>query len=84
MRIVVTEMPKRAYECPFSMHPLIRTEHDRKILQKCYFKVNHSHTDPPISWGFAPDKYTCDLCEEKECPYLIVNRLLGRSHERKR
>lgn len=81
MRILVTELPKEPKECLFSMNHLSISEHDKDILPKCSFKVNATVSNFP-SWSFAPDKYTCDLCAGKRCPYLMTYTP-GVKHERK-
>lgn len=69
MRIIVTELPKEASECLYSIRPFILTEEDRLKLPKCSFKVNSAVGNFP-SWSTTPNKYTCDLCGGKKCPYL--------------
>lgn len=68
MKILIDELPKTAKECPFALHCFS----DNKAYPIC--KLKHKGLYDNISFSFVSNKYTCLLCEGKECDCLKVIR----------
>ena len=72
VKILVNSLPKKPEDCPFAImagHDILGNE----VFPNCQFKGNHySDGDLYDHFSFSPHRNTCNLSENKECPYLQV------------
>lgn len=75
MRIIVTQMPQTAEDCPFAVpypfnYDSYKTEED--IIPNCSLKCNETGTDTG-QFSYVQNNHTCD---HTTCPFLVeINKI---------
>ena len=68
VKILTNGLPETPNECPFAI-----INRDKRCLVNCQLKCNHSNNSILYEhFSYSPSNVTCNLHENKECPYLQV------------
>lgn len=72
IKILVTEIPKNPKDCPFAKLPTVLTESDKGLIPNCQLKCNTFSSTYGFGFEYVPNRFSCSLCADMHCPYLIV------------
>lgn len=72
IKILVDNLPEKSEDCPFA----IMAGNDilgHEVIPNCQLKGNHyADNDLYDRFSYSPNRDTCSLHDNKECPYLRV------------